>query len=157
MSALTMCKLRAKNISSNIERHIYTLVCWFVAREKKACSRRYVHHSVCYNKFDEGGMDFRPNVWRLAVSLLTLRLKCFVWRSAYIITCNNSSSLIGQRIVVFVRVFIITYLDGMVKNGIPRPIQCLILGSNVVPSKYTTSYLVEYCRFDTFDLIRHLV
>ena len=44
-----------------------------------------------------------------------------------------------------------------VKNGIPRPIQCLILGSNVVPSRYTTSYLVEYCRFDTFDLIRHLV
>ena len=44
-----------------------------------------------------------------------------------------------------------------VKKWYSLEIQCLILGSNVVSSKYTTSYLVEYRRFDTFDLIRNIV
>ena len=46
--------------------------------------------------------------------LQKLGLKFCVQRSAYVFTCNNSSSLIGQRIVVFVRVPLsrITYVCG---------------------------------------------
>ena len=156
--------------------------------------------TILNNKFDDGGDEGPAQGVTACCVLANAQTEVFVWRSAYIITCNNTSSLIGQilccfcpgqhyesnqSVIIEAHRYVMHSCRGMYhctwnvkqrldidwitgewnpelqsivsENGIPRPIQCLILGSNVVPSRYTTSYLVEYCRFDAFDLIRHLV